>query len=63
MGTFALDTPARRSVTAVWVVMLLSSLASLVASFVYHAANRDQLLPRKPMPKPASPQPTGSTRQ
>jgi hypothetical protein len=24
-----------------------------VASFVYHTANRDQLLPRKPMPKPA----------
>jgi hypothetical protein len=37
--------------------------AVIVASFVYHAANRDQLLPRKPMPKPASPQPTGSTRQ
>jgi len=27
--------------------------AVIVASFVYHAANRDQLLPRKPMPKPA----------
>ena len=37
--------------------------AVIVASFVYHAANRDQVLPRKPMPKPPSPQPTGSTRQ
>ena len=37
--------------------------AVIVASFVYHAANRDQLLPRKPMPKPATPPPTGTTRQ
>ncbi len=28
--------------------------AVIVASFVYHAANRDQLMPRKPMPKPAA---------
>jgi len=28
--------------------------AVIVASFVYNAANRDQLLPRKPMPRPAS---------
>jgi hypothetical protein len=27
--------------------------AVIVASFVYHTANRDELLPRKPMPKPA----------
>ena len=27
--------------------------AVIVAAFVYHAANRDQLLPRKPMPQPA----------
>ena len=27
--------------------------AVIVAAFAYHAANRDQLLPRKPMPKPA----------
>ncbi len=27
--------------------------AVIVASFVYHAANRDQLLPRKPLPRPA----------
>jgi hypothetical protein len=26
--------------------------AVIVASFVYHAANRDELLPRKPLPKP-----------
>jgi hypothetical protein len=26
--------------------------AVIVASFVYHAANREQLLPRKPMPRP-----------
>jgi hypothetical protein len=37
--------------------------AVIVASFAYHAANRDQLLPRKPMPKPATPPPTGTTRQ
>jgi carboxypeptidase Q len=29
--------------------------AVIVASFVYHAANRDTLLPRKPMPKPVAP--------
>jgi Zn-dependent M28 family amino/carboxypeptidase len=28
--------------------------AVIVASFVYHAANRDQLLPRKPLPRPAA---------
>jgi hypothetical protein len=28
--------------------------AVIVASFVYHAANREQLLPRKPMPRPAA---------
>ena len=37
--------------------------AVIVASFVYHAANRDQLIPRKPMPKPTTPTPTGTTRQ
>ncbi len=26
--------------------------SAIMASFVYHAANRDQLLPRKPLPKP-----------
>jgi hypothetical protein len=29
----------------------------IVASFVYQAANRDQLLPRKPLPKAAPPKP------
>jgi carboxypeptidase Q len=33
--------------------------AVIVAAFVYHAANRDQLLPRKPLPKP---QPAGGGR-
>ena len=37
--------------------------AVIVAGFVYHAANREQLLPRKPMPKPATPQPTSTSRQ
>jgi hypothetical protein len=26
--------------------------AAIIASFVYHTANRDDLLPRKPLPKP-----------
>ncbi|MGH7180200.1 MAG: M28 family peptidase, partial [Tepidisphaeraceae bacterium] len=34
--------------------------AVIVASFVYHAANRDSLLPRKPLPKPA-PRPAASS--
>ena len=29
--------------------------AVIVASFVYHAANRDQKLPRKPLPRPSTP--------
>jgi Zn-dependent M28 family amino/carboxypeptidase len=33
--------------------------AAIVASFVYHTANRDDLLPRKPLP---SPQPPASSR-
>ena len=36
--------------------------AVIVAAFVYHAANRDQLLPRKPMPKTAAAQPTSTSR-
>ena len=32
--------------------------AVIIASFVYHAANRDDLLPRKTLPKPRSPRPT-----
>jgi len=30
----------------------LMQMAAIVASFAYHTANRDSLLPRKPMPKP-----------
>ena len=34
--------------------------AVIVAAFAYHAANRDALLPRKPMPRPAvAPRPSG----
>jgi Zn-dependent M28 family amino/carboxypeptidase len=29
--------------------------AVIVASFVYNTANRDEKLPRKPLPKPAAP--------
>jgi len=32
--------------------------AVIIASFVYHAANRDALLPRKALPKPRKPAPT-----
>ncbi len=31
--------------------------AVIIASFVYHAANRDELLPRKTLPKPRAPRP------
>jgi len=34
--------------------------AVIVASFAYHAANREHLLPRKPLPKPA---PAGERRR
>lgn len=30
----------------------MAQMAAIVASFVYEAANRDQMLPRKPLPKP-----------
>jgi carboxypeptidase Q len=30
----------------------LMQISAIVASFVYHAANRDDMLPRKPLPKP-----------
>ncbi len=30
----------------------LMQAAAIVASFVYHAANRDEMLPRKPLPEP-----------
>jgi Zn-dependent M28 family amino/carboxypeptidase len=35
--------------------------AVIVASFVYEAANRDQMLPRKPLPKPQPAQPAITT--
>ena len=34
--------------------------AAIVASFVYHAAVRDDLLPRKPLPRPR-PRPAAAT--
>jgi hypothetical protein len=34
--------------------------AVIVASFVYHTANRDQLLPRKPLPRPPAGRGTGT---
>ena len=37
--------------------------AVIVASFVYHAANRDQMLPRKPLPKAEPPKPDRRRRQ
>ena len=39
----------------------MEQMAAVVASFVYNAANRDRMLPRKPLPKPqpAQPQQTG----
>ena len=35
--------------------------AIIVASFVYHTANRDERLPRKPLPKPQPPAARGTT--
>ena len=34
--------------------------AVIMASFVYHAANRDEMLPRKPLPKPQPARPAGA---
>jgi hypothetical protein len=34
--------------------------AVIVASFVYHAANREQLLPRKPLPRAQGGRGTGT---
>jgi len=33
----------------------MMQMAAIVASFVYNAANREELLPRKPLPKPQLP--------
>ncbi|HXP89099.1 MAG TPA: M20/M25/M40 family metallo-hydrolase [Bryobacteraceae bacterium] len=35
----------------------MEQMAAIVASFVYQAANREQMLPRKPLPKPQPAQP------
>jgi len=37
--------------------------AVIIASFVYHAANRDTLLPRKTLPRPRPPQPAATPSQ
>jgi len=37
--------------------------AVIIASFVYHAANRDDLLPRKVLPKPRKPVTTTTAAQ
>jgi hypothetical protein len=34
----------------------MMQMAAIVTSFVYDTANRDTLLPRKPLPKPQPPQ-------
>jgi hypothetical protein len=34
----------------------MMQMAAIVASFVYNAANREEMLPRKPLPKPQPPQ-------
>jgi len=33
----------------------MMQMSAIVASFVYNTANRDALLPRKPLPKPQPP--------
>jgi len=40
----------------------LMQMAAIVASFVYNTANRDDLLPRKPLPKPQPAQPPAASR-
>jgi carboxypeptidase Q len=37
----------------------MMQMAAIVASFVYNAANREEMLPRKPLPKPQPAQPPG----
>jgi carboxypeptidase Q len=60
------DTRTHHSNMDVWERLQAGDMmknAVIVASFVYHAANRDQLLPRKPMPKaqPAAATPAQGT--
>ena len=40
----------------------LMQAAVVAATFVWETANSQEMLPRKPMPKPATPPPTGTTR-
>jgi hypothetical protein len=52
------DTRTHHSNMDVWERLQAGDMmknAVIVATFVYHAANRDQLLPRKPMPKAQPP--------
>ena len=54
------DTRTHHSNMDVWERLQAGDMmknAVIVASFVYHAANRDQALPRKPLPKPTPPAP------
>jgi hypothetical protein len=37
----------------------MMQISAIVASFVYHAANREEMLPRKPLPKPQPPRGAG----
>ena len=37
----------------------MAQMAAIVASFVYDAATREEMLPRKPLPKPQPPAPNG----
>mgnify|MGYP003347692351 CR=1 FL=1 len=41
----------------------IMQMAAFVASFVYNAANREELLPRKPLPKPQPPPPAQAVPQ
>ena len=53
------DTRTHHSNMDVWERLQAGDMmknAVIVATFVYHAANRDQALPRKPLPKPQPPQ-------
>jgi hypothetical protein len=58
------DTRTHHSNMDVWERLQAGDMmknAVIVASFVYHAANRDQMLPRKPLPKAQAPQPPAGT--
>ena len=61
------DTRTHHSNMDTWERLQASDMmknAVIVASFVYHAANRDELLPRKPLPKPEPPErPAAQTTQ